>query len=224
MLNFGGRAALLGAAISLCGCGDLLDTGFNLDNAGQAPSMTSVGINNGAQIRPGSSRNMFVTSKAGLMGEQALAFIETKEAINGSNRTFLQSKPITDLSAPVHVSWHGQFGNGGELKVVLGYLGQPYVSIRFDNGDIFVGDTWAGSFLPGDLHDVLVTLEPNVRTYNVSFTGDGQYRQSVLTGSAPKPKNDAGNQVIADFGIESSGQERLVYVLDDVRMSHRTPR
>lgn len=208
------------ACLWLAGCGDLLDTGFDWDRPGHSPSMTTLGFQGGSQIRPGASENVFVTSKMGLVQKKALAFVETTEMTKGSNRTFLQSAPVKDANAPVYVTWKGQFGAGGAMKVVLGYLGQPYVEIRFDAGDIMVGGTKEGAYLPGDHHDVAVMLEPQTRRYLVSFGGDGRYNQEEVSGAAPAPKGDAGNIVIADFGIESVGQERLVYVLDDVRMSH----
>jgi|GEM_PF-5096163 len=214
-----GRVALFGACLSIAGCGALLDTGFDWDKPGHSPSMTTLGFQ-GAQIRPGASKNVFVTSKMGLVGQQALAFIETAEPVDGSHRTFLQSAPVKDPTEPVYINWRGQFGAGGTMKVVLGLLGQPYVTMRFADGDLFLDDAKVGNFVPGDHHSVAVTLDPKARSYKVAFSGHGTYHQNAFEGSAPASKNDAGMQVIADFGIESVGQERLVYVLDDVRISH----
>ena len=220
-MTFNFRAAVgLCAALALTGCMDLMKTGFNWDTPGASPEMRSFGPPVG-MIRPGTSENVFVTSKAGLVGEQALAFMETEAPASDAQRTFLQSAQVKDTSAPVHVSWKGQFGSGGTLKVVLGFMGRPYVQMIFDDGDVFVAGRKLGRYLPGDHHVIYVTLDPDALSYSLTMTGDARMDISEVSGTVTDLNGSQGDQVIAEFSLESAGTERLVYVLDDVRVSHR---
>ena len=219
-----GWAALCASASLLGGCGELLYAGFENDMPGRAPSGVLPGLPFGDQVIPGPSKSFFVTSEEGLMGRQAYAFVEGYDASASKLKTQFRSAPVTNLSVPTYISWNGKFGNGGALSTVLGFGQQPYVVVKFAGGDIHVNGRSVGAYRPGDNHDVVAMLDPVNRTYRITIHGDMAEKVETMSGEAESQKViEGGTVATATFAMDGSGREQLVYVIDEVKMSHRSP-
>ncbi len=218
------RAALFVAATALSGCNNLFDAGFESDTPGLPPALTPAGLPNGDSIAPGPAGSFFVTSKMGIIGQKAYAFVEPQaDTGDTSLRTVMRSAPVDDLSKPVYLSWRGIFGSGGGVRIRAGYQGKPFVEFGFDNGMIMLGDDVVGAYLPGDHHTVLVSLFPTTNTYRVRVMGDVTIDQEFFEGAASSQTQITAPQVLAEFSITRSPDKNLVYVIDDVTMSHDAP-
>lgn len=223
MTSYSIRAALLASVLAVSSCGDLLNAGFENDLPGRSPSIVLPGQPVGDRLTPGPSKSFFVTSEDGLIGHQAYAFVEGEAQRDARLATSFKSAPVNDIEAPVYISWRGKFGNGGGMTVLAGYEGQPYVQIKFAKGDIHVEGKSIGTYHPGDNHNVVVSLFPKEKAYRVEIKGDLQGVQAVTGRSRSVDSVGAGVLASAEFSIDKSGQERLVYVIDDVKMSHNAP-
>lgn len=218
------RGALIASTLFLSACGDLFNAGFEGDTPGLPPASSPQGSPVGDSITTGPSESFFVTSSQGIVGEKSYAFVEPIPALGSrSARTVMRSAPVGDMTKPVYVTWRGKFGTGGGLNTIVGYMGKPYVSLEFMDGDIYVEGEVVGSYVPGDNHTVVVSLFPESETFQVAITGDASFVRNVVEGPARAKGKVPENQVITDFVITRSENPRLVYVLDDARMSHDAP-
>lgn len=218
------RVALFVAATALTGCGNLFDAGFESDTPGQPPALSPAGLPAGDSIASGPAENFIVTSKMGIIGQQAYAFVEPAPGIDDTQfQTVMRSAPIDDLSKPVYLSWRGIFGSGGGVKMIAGYQGKPFVEFAFDSGMVMLGDDVVGSYLPGDHHTVLVSLFPATGTYRLGVFGDVNFDQEFFEGQAISKDQIDEPQVFAEFSITRSPDENLIYVIDDVKMSYDAP-
>ena len=224
MINRSTCGALLASTVLLASCGHLFHANFEGDLPGKAPSPRPEGFPDGDLITIGPEESFFVTSDMGIVGEKSFAFVEPKVSGKLPPRTVMRSALIEDMQKPVHMSWRGIFGTSGSIKMKLGFAGQTYADLHFDHGTIFVDGKRSGVYKPGDIHSVVVSLYPASQSYEVTIQGDAHTNAKSFSGNAISKDEPTRPEAFAEFNVTSSNAETLVYIIDDVIMSHRAPR
>jgi len=216
--------ALFASLFLVSGCDILLNASFEADTAGDAPRVDIPGAPSGDSITSSEGKSFFVTSQGGLVAGQAMAFVAPDQRTdNRTARSVMRSATINSLDRPIYISWNGKFGAGGELNGIFGYLGKQFVRLQFSNGDILLEGRPVGRYRPGDNHQVLISLYPVEGRYRVAISGDVDLGRPFIEGAARSSLEVAGSKAVADFTITPAPNAPLVYVMDDVKMSHQAP-
>lgn len=228
---------LLSCVLTSCKTTAILTETFESEVIGGLPVMNIPGAPSGDQIiyEPPLSPRIKVTTSTNSSGQKALTFSQAVASGLNEHNQFLSFRGISsDFTQPLWFYYTAtMLGSGSDLMMEIadgsaGLIARMYIS---NTGDVTLVRSLSGTsdlignIALGTIHTVIVALDMNKKTYNLSIIKTGGNiavkDRPVLIDNPLAYANPAHSQI--SFRFDASTFETRKYVIESVNINRKQP-
>jgi len=226
MRNYSLLVTIIFTCMIAIGCTTRFIADFEADTADALPDTMPAGSpDDQIYVLNFGSGNVAVSSSSAIDGTQSLRISGPSVAGNdgvGNKLVYMYAQEITSTDQRLYANWAGRItsGAGVVIRFFSGHFA-TLVELKFEDGNIKVAGNSIGTYRANQAHSILVNVDPNTDTYNVSVLG-AVSNGATASGSIPNPSALPTGNIGLSFNLTAGGSGDS-YIIDTVRMSERDP-